>query len=79
MTATNGRNPARRVSKRPYRDSALVYGAFAIIVLVVAVATGGRVLWAVVGAIGAFAFAMLWTWRSLRMREEQRRDEQGRK
>jgi hypothetical protein len=73
VTPTNGRNPARRVSKRPYRDSALVYGAFAIIVVVIAVATGGRVLWAVVGAGGAFAFAMLWTWRSLRPREEQRR------
>ena len=73
MTATNGRDPARRGSKRPYRDSALIYGAFAVIVVVVAVATGGRVLWAVVAAVGAFLFAMLWTWRSLRAREEQRR------
>jgi Flp pilus assembly protein TadB len=79
MTATNGRNPARRVSKRPYRDSALVYGAFAIIVVVIAAATGGRVLWAVVAAVVAFAFAMLWTWRSLRMREGQRGEEQRRK
>jgi Flp pilus assembly protein TadB len=73
MTATNGRDPARSGSKRPYRDSALIYGAFAVIVVVVAVATGGRVLWAVVAAVGAFLFAMLWTWRSLRSREEQRR------
>jgi len=72
VSVTNGRDPARRRSKRPYRDSALVYGAFALIVLVVAVVTGGRVLWAVVGAVGAFLFAMLWTWRSLRSREEQR-------
>jgi Flp pilus assembly protein TadB len=73
MTATNGRDPARSGSKRPYRDSALIYGAFAVIVVVVAVATGGRVLWAVVAAVGAFLFAMLWTWRSLRAREEQKR------
>ena len=73
MTATNGRDPARSGSKRPYRDSALIYGAFAVILVVVAVATGGRVLWAVVAAVGAFLFAMLWTWRSLRAREEQRR------
>jgi len=73
MTGSNGRDPARRTSKRPYRDSALVYGAFAVIVLVVAVVTGGRVLWAVVGAVGAFLFAMLWTWRSLRAREEKKR------
>ena len=44
-----------------------------MIVLVVAVVTGGRVLWAVVGAVGAFLFATLWTWRSLRVREEEER------
>ena len=71
MSGPNGRNPARSVSKRPFRDSALVYGAFAIIVVIVAIVTGGRVLWAIVAAIGAFAFAMLWTWRSLRTREEE--------
>jgi hypothetical protein len=74
MTASNGRDPARSTSKRPYRDSALVYGAFALIVLVVAVVTGGRVLWAVVGAVGAFLFATLWTWRSLRAREREKPD-----
>jgi len=73
MTGANGRDPARSGSKRPYRDSALIYGAFAVILVVVSVATGGRVLWAVVAAVGAFLFAMLWTWRSLRAREEQRR------
>jgi Flp pilus assembly protein TadB len=70
---SNGRDPGRRVSKRPYRDSALIYGAFALIVIVVAVLTGGRVLWAVILAVGAFMIAMLWTWRSLRGREGQRR------
>jgi Flp pilus assembly protein TadB len=73
MSKTNGRDPARRASKRPFRDSALIYGAFAVIVIVVAVVTGGRVLWAVALAVGAFMFAMLWTWRSLRGREGQRR------
>ena len=73
MSKTNGRNPARRTSKRPFRDSALFYGALAVIVVVVAVVTGGRVLWAIVFAVGAFMFAMLWTWRSLRARQEQRR------
>jgi Flp pilus assembly protein TadB len=73
MNKANGRDPAHRRSKRPYRDSALIYGAFAVIVILVAVLTGGRVLWAVVLAVGAFMFAMLWTWRSLRGREGQRR------
>jgi Flp pilus assembly protein TadB len=72
MNKSNGRDPSRRVSKRPFRDSALIYGAFAVIVIVVAVLTGGRVLWAVVLAVGAFLFAMLWTWRSLRGRQGQR-------
>ena len=48
MTAGNGRDPAKRHSRRPYRDSALVYGFFALVVIVVAVLTGGRVLWAIV-------------------------------
>jgi hypothetical protein len=73
VSKSNGRDPSRRLSKRPYRDSALIYGAFAVIVIVVAVVTGGRVLWAVVLAVGAFMFAMLWTRRSLRGREGQRR------
>ena len=73
MSKTNGRDPAQRGSKRPYRDSALIYGAFAVIVIVVAVVTGGRVLWAVVLAVGAFMFAMLWTWHNRRGREGQRR------
>jgi Flp pilus assembly protein TadB len=73
MNKSNGRDPARRVSKKPFRDSAFVYGSFAVIVIVIAVVTGGRILWAVVLALGAFMFAMLWTWRSLRGREEQRR------
>jgi Flp pilus assembly protein TadB len=73
MSATNGQDPAKRASKRPYRDSALIYGAFALIVIVVAVVTGGRVVWAVVLAVGAFMFAMLWTRRSLRARQGQRR------
>jgi Flp pilus assembly protein TadB len=72
MNKSNGRDPSRRASKRPYRDSALIYGAFAVIVIIVAVLTGGRVLWAAVLAVGAFLFAMLWTWRSLRGRQGQR-------
>ena len=73
MSKSNGQDPARSTSKRPFRDSALIYGVFALIVIVVAVVTGGRVLWAVVLAVGAFMFAMLWTWRSLRGRQGQRR------
>jgi hypothetical protein len=74
MSSTNGRQPKRGPrSRRLYRDSALIYGAFAIIVVVVAAATGGKVLWAVVLASCAFVLATGWTWRSIRLREERRR------
>ncbi len=74
MSSTNGRKPKRR-SRPPrlYRDSALVYGAFAVIVVVVAAATGGRVLWAAVLAACAFVLATAWTWRSIRLREAKKR------
>jgi uncharacterized membrane protein HdeD (DUF308 family) len=73
MTGTNGPNPRRRRSPRPYRDSALLYGALGVIVVVTAVLTGGRVLWAIVAAVGAFLIATGWSWRSIRMREARRR------
>jgi drug/metabolite transporter (DMT)-like permease len=72
MTVTNGRQPARRRKPRPYRDSALLYAVFGVIVIVLAVVTGGEVLWAIVGAIGAFLLATGWTWRNLRNRERSR-------
>jgi Flp pilus assembly protein TadB len=71
MTGTNGRSPARR-RPRPYRDSLLIYAVFGVIVIVLAVVTGGRVLWAVVGGVGAFLLATVWTWRTLRERERER-------
>jgi Flp pilus assembly protein TadB len=69
MTETNGGKPARKREPRPYRDSALVYAFFGLLVIVLAVVTGGHVLWAIVGAVGAFVLATGWTWRSLRNRE----------
>jgi len=74
MTGKNGQNPKRRRSPKPYRDSALLYAALGVIVVVIAVLTGGKVLWAIVAAAGAFLIATGWTWRNLRAREaEQRR------
>jgi hypothetical protein len=66
---TNGRAPRRR-RPRPYRDSALTYAFLGLVVIVLAVVTGGRVLWAVVGGVGAFLLATAWTWRALRKREQ---------
>ena len=58
-----GRSP-----KRPYRDTALVYGGMAIVVVVIAVATGGNIVNAVVIALVFFIAATLWTWRTWRNR-----------
>jgi membrane protein implicated in regulation of membrane protease activity len=54
--------------KRPYRDTALVYGGMAIVVIVIAVATGGNIVNAVVIALVFFIAATLWTWRTWRNR-----------
>jgi Flp pilus assembly protein TadB len=75
VTSTNGQNPGRRRSPKPYRDSALLYGALGVIVVMVAVLTGGKVLWAIVAAVSAFLIATGWTWHNLRAREtEQHRE-----
>jgi Flp pilus assembly protein TadB len=71
MTSTNGRSPGGRRPPRPYRDSLLIYAVFGVIVIVLAVVTGGRVLWAIVGGVGAFLLATAWTWRTLRQRERE--------
>ena len=66
---------APRIPRRPYRDSALLYGAMAAAVVVVAAVTGGSIVRALV--IGAFFFvaATAWSWRRWRerLRNEERR------
>ena len=68
-------SPPRALPRRPYRDSVVLYGAMAALLVVVAVATGGSVVRAVV--IGAFFFvaATAWSWRRWRerLREKERR------
>jgi Flp pilus assembly protein TadB len=73
VTSTNGQNPRRRRSPRPYRDSALLYATLGVVVVVIAALTGGKVLWAIVAAVGAFLIATGWTWRNLRAREAEER------
>ena len=61
-------NPRQKgtTPKRPYRDTVLVYGGMAVVVVVVAIVTGGSVLNAVVIALAFFIVATLWTWRTWR-------------
>jgi hypothetical protein len=67
--------PQHSLPRRPYRDSVVLYGAMAVLVIAVAAVTGGSVVRAVV--IGAFFFvaATAWSWRRWRerLREEERR------
>jgi ABC-type Mn2+/Zn2+ transport system permease subunit len=64
---------------RPFRNSALFYGALAAIGFVFLLATGQSADRAAIGAVFAFALATGWTWLHLsRAKREQRRRERRR-
>ena len=48
--------------KRPYRDSAVLYGALAAVVVIIGLATGGDVVRVLVVAVVFFLFATAWSW-----------------
>jgi hypothetical protein len=56
---------------RQLRDSAILYGALAVLVVVVAAITGGDVVLAAVLAAAAFVLAMAWNWWRLRVRAQR--------
>jgi hypothetical protein len=54
-------------SQRPFRDAALVYAAFAVVVVVAGLATGAPAVTAVAVAAAVFCLALAWTaWRRRR-------------
>jgi membrane protein implicated in regulation of membrane protease activity len=68
--------PESPAPKHPYRDTLVVYGVFAIVVVLVAWATGGGVLRAIVVAAVFYVVASAWSirrWRE-RLREDVRRE-----
>jgi len=70
--------PEAPLSKHPYRDSLLVYGCFAVLVVLLAWITGGSIEKAVVIAAAVWAAASLWSVVRLRQRlqrEAAARDE----
>jgi hypothetical protein len=73
MTRENGPMPSKRRSPRPYRDSAIVYGVLAAVVVLIAIITGGRVAWSIVLGLAAFVLATGWTWWRLRQRAQRTR------
>ena len=66
----------RRLPKHPYRDTALVYGGMSIVVVLVALLTGGDMSKAILIAGSFFVVATLWTWRNWRnrLRVQRQRD-----
>jgi len=56
--------------KHPYRDSALLYGAFAVISIVIVFATDGNLLVAVPVIAGCFVLATAYNWWRIRERLE---------
>jgi len=65
------------VPKHPYRDTAILYGVLAVLVVVIAYATGGDAVNAAVTALFVFIVATLWSWRTWRnrLREERAREQ----
>jgi hypothetical protein len=63
-------------SRHPYRDAALLYGAMAVVILVVAWLTDGSVGRAAVFAGAAFVGATAWSW--WRVRERLAAERRGR-
>jgi hypothetical protein len=64
--------PAPPPPKHPYRDSLVVYGVLAVVIVLIAWATGGPVRKAVYFAVAFYVIASAWNvvrWRS-RVREE---------
>ncbi len=49
-------------SRRPYRDTALLYGVLALVVVLVAWLTGGAVARAAAVSAGFFVVATAWSW-----------------
>jgi Flp pilus assembly protein TadB len=69
--------PEQPVPKHPYRDSVLVYGFFALVVVLLAWVTGGSVVRGVVVAAAVWVAASLWS--IVRWRERLRREAAARR
>jgi Flp pilus assembly protein TadB len=69
--------PPHQPTKRPYRDTFLVYGVLAVIVVIVAWVTGGSLGRAVVVALIFFGAATLWNVYRLRTRKQGDAEDAG--
>ena len=60
--ARRKRRDDRPIPAHPYRDTALVYGVMAVLLVVVASLTGGEVVRAILVAVVFFVIATAWSW-----------------
>jgi predicted tellurium resistance membrane protein TerC len=67
----------RSLPRHPYRDSAIVYGSLGALVVLIAVATGGSVVKALIYGGAAFLGATSYSWWRLRekLRKQDGREE----
>ena len=66
----------RQLPKKPFRDSAILYGVLAGIVLVVGLFLGRSVVWSVVVALVAFVLATGYAWWRFQRRIDEERTNQ---
>ena len=62
----------RAIPQHPYRDAAIVYAVMAVALVIVATATGGDVLKAMLAALIFFVLATGWSWWRFRVRIKER-------
>ena len=70
--ARRRRPDGRPIPAHPYRDTALVYAAMAVVLVIVATATGGDPLKAMLAALIFFTLATGWSWWRFRVRIKER-------
>jgi hypothetical protein len=58
----------RPLPRRPYRDSAILYGALAAVVLLFSLLTGSDLVRAIIVAVAFFIAATAWSWFRFRQR-----------
>jgi Flp pilus assembly protein TadB len=66
------RGDERPLPDHPYRDTALVYGFMAVVLVIVASLTGGRAVKALVAAVIFFLLATGWSWWRYREKIKRR-------
>jgi membrane protein implicated in regulation of membrane protease activity len=75
----DGSDRTRPFPRHPYRDTAFVYAGLAMVVVVLALVTGGGIARAFITAAIVFVVATLWSWRTWRnrLRERDRQEERS--